>query len=352
MKKRLKIVIPILLLAGLAAAGTWWWQADENAGETAIRLYGNIDMRDAALAFNDQERISQILVEEGDQVTAGQPLAHLQTNRLAAQIKQAEAQVSAAQQALNRLLAGTRPQEIAQARAKVEAAKANVENSKSNLQRAQRTATAGASSQQALENARTQLDVDKAQQQIAEKGLNLALEGPRPEDIAEARDQLEAGKAALKLLNIRMADTTLKSPAAGVIQSRILEPGEMAGPNQPVLTLALIDPKWVRAYVPEPELGLINLGMPAKVISDSFAGRSFDGWIGFISPSAEFTPKSVETTDLRTKLVYEVRVFVHDPQNQLRLGMPVSVIVDRAAGSNAPAPADGKNPEPVGKPSS
>jgi HlyD family secretion protein len=114
-----------------------------------------------------------------------------------------------------------------------------------------------------------------------------------------------------------------------------MEPGEMASPNLPVVTLALTDPKWVRAYVPEPDLGRINLGMKAKILSDSFPDQSFEGWIGFISPVAEFTPKTVETEDLRTKLVYEVRVFVHDSEDLLRLGMPVTVVVDRTVSSGA-----------------
>jgi HlyD family secretion protein len=121
-----------------------------------------------------------------------------------------------------------------------------------------------------------------------------------------------------------------------VIQNRNLEPGEMASLDRPVVTLALIDPKWVRAYVPEPDLGRIKLGMTAKILSDSFPDQTFDGWIGFISPVAEFTPKTVETEDLRTKLVYEVRVFVHDSKDLLRLGMPVTVIVDRTDSSGAP----------------
>lgn len=126
----------------------------------------------------------------------------------------------------------------------------------------------------------------------------------------------------------------LTSPAAGVIQNRILEPGEMASASRPVVTLALTDPKWVRAYVPEPYLGRINLGMKARILSDSFPDQTFDGWIGFISPVAEFTPKTVETEDLRTKLVYEVRVFVHDSKDKLRLGMPTTVIVDRTASTD------------------
>jgi HlyD family secretion protein len=180
------------------------------------------------------------------------------------------------------------------------------------------------------------LDVDQAQLKVKEKALNLALEGPRKEDIAAAKNALEALKASLSLLKIRLADMTLISPASGVIQNRNLEPGEMASPDRPVVTLALIDPKWVRAYVPEPDLGRIKLGMTAKILSDSFPDQTFDGWIGFISPVAEFTPKTVETEDLRTKLVYEVRVFVHDSKDLLRLGMPVTVIVESTDSSSAP----------------
>ena len=118
--------------------------------------------------------------------------------------------------------------------------------------------------------------------------MNLALEGPRKEDIAAAKNNLETLKASLSLLKIRLADMTLTSPSVGVIQNRILEPGEMASPNRPVVTLALTDPKWVRAYVPEPDLGRINLGMKANVLSDSFPDQKFEGWIGFISPRNNF----------------------------------------------------------------
>ena len=133
-------------------------------------------------------------------------------------------------------------------------------------------------------NARALLDVDQAQLKVKEKALNLALEGPRKEDIAAAKNTLKALKAPLSLLQIRLSDMALRSPATGVIQNRILEPGEMASPNRPVVTLALTDPKWVRAYVPEPDLGRINLGMKARILSDSFPDQKFEGWIGFISP--------------------------------------------------------------------
>ena len=336
MKRLFKIVIlAVIFISVGVVGGRWFIKMKNNPSATELKIYGNIDIRDVNLAFNEQERIAETFVEEGDRVKKGQVLAILQTNRLEAQIQEAEAQIAAQQEVVKRLEAGTRPQEIEQARAEVAAVKATVRNSMLNFERISKTSGTGATSQQALDNARAQLDVDMARLKVKEKGLNLALEGPRKEDIAAAKNTLEALKAALSLLKIRLADMTLISPSPGIIRNRILEPGEMASPNQPVVTLALTDPKWVRAYVPEPDLGRIKLGMKAKILSDSFADQSFEGWIGFISPVAEFTPKTVETEDLRTKLVYEVRVFVHDSEDLLRLGMPVTVIVGRAVSPGA-----------------
>jgi HlyD family secretion protein len=122
-----------------------------------------------------------------------------------------------------------------------------------------------------------------------------------------------------------LADTQLLAPADAIVRTRLMEPGEMASPTKPVFSLAVIDKKWVRAYVSETKFGFVREGMKATISVDSFPGRSFDGWVGFISPVAEFTPKTVQTEDLRTSLVYEVRVFVTDPDNELRLGMPATV---------------------------
>ncbi len=352
MKRVLKKVIPAVMLIGIGVLGGWWlFQMEEHKSETEITLFGNIDIRNVALAFNEVERITAVLVEEGDRVEPGRTLARQQTNRMEAQIREMQARVAAQQQVVNRFKAGTRPQEIDQARAELDAARVRAANSRRNLERIRKTAGSGATSQQDEDDARAQTDVDDAQLKVKKKALNLALEGPRKEDKAAAEATLESLKASLMLLNIRLADMTLTAPATGVIQNRILEPGDMGGPTRPVFTLALMDPKWARAYVPEPDLGLIHLGMKAGILSDSFPDRTFEGWIGFISPVAEFTPKTVETTDLRTKLVYEVRVYVHDPKDLLRLGMPVTVIVkqtasntssrqDNAAPSKTSAPAD------------
>ena len=115
----------------------------------------------------------------------------------------------------------------------------------------------------------------------------------------------------------------------------------MAGPTRPIFILALTDPKWVRAYVPEPQLGRINLGMKARIFSDSFPGQPIDGWVGFLSPVAEFTPRAVQTEDLRTQLVYEARIMVNDEKDRLRLGMPVTVIINENETPEAVKPTVG-----------
>lgn len=350
MKRKLRIVLPMVLVIVVGAlAIRYFLKFEESNNQTHLNLYGNVDIRTAQLAFIEQERIVRVLVDEGDPVAAGQILATLQTQRLEAQMDQARSQADALKEVVKRLEAGTRIQQIDQARAEVEAAKTTAANADQTYQRLRKTSSGGVTSEQDLDNARTQQAVAKTQLEVKTKALNLALEGPRKEDVAEARNQLQAANAGLALLKIRLDDMVLKSPAAGVIQNRLLEPGEMAGPTRPVFTLALTDPKWVRAYVPEPDLGRIALGMKALIQSDSFPDQRFEGWIGFISPVAEFTPKSVETTDLRTKLVYEARVFAQDPQNRLRLGMPVTVSVDLTAASGSPQsePSAKKGAPPV-----
>jgi HlyD family secretion protein len=154
------------------------------------------------------------------------------------------------------------------------------------------------------------------------------VKGPRSEDIEEARAQLRAQEAQLALSREILNDADLYAPADGVIRNRLLEVGDMASPQKPVLSMALTNPIWVRAYLPEPALGRIAPGTAATVTTDSFPGKQYPGWVGFISPTAEFTPKNVETPDLRTRLVYQVRVYVCNPANELRLGMPATVTID------------------------
>ncbi len=186
-----------------------------------------------------------------------------------------------------------------------------------------------------MDNAKAALEVADARVEVNEKTLELAVAGPRKEDVAEAESRLRANEAQLAFLRQELHDAQLVAPVDATVRTRIMEPGEMASPQRPVFTLAITDPKWVRAHVSEPDLGKIRPGMKAEVGVDSFPDRKFEGWVGFISPVAEFTPKAVQTEELRTSLVYEVRVFVKDPQNELRLGMPATIYLSEQDFENA-----------------
>jgi HlyD family secretion protein len=143
-----------------------------------------------------------------------------------------------------------------------------------------------------------------------------------------ARATCDAAVAAVTLAQRKFDDTRLYAPSDGTVENRILQPGDMASPSTPVFTIARQNPLWVRTYVPERELGRVRLGLSATISTDSYPERVYQGWIGFISPTAEFTPKTVETPELRTALVYQMRVYVCDARGELRLGMPATVHID------------------------
>ncbi|WP_459617673.1 HlyD family efflux transporter periplasmic adaptor subunit [Bordetella sp. 2513F-2] len=324
-----KRLLALVLVALVAVAGFYAWRSlRPGATDGELVLYGNVDIRQVSLAFEGSERVAEMRVEEGDRVSAGQVLALLDTRTLALQLARADAQAAAQEQALLALRNGSRPEEIAQARAQAGAAQAELERARLALKRLQATAasTGGrAVGAQDLDDARAQLRVAQAQLEARQQALKLAVAGPRAEDLARAQAQLQAAQAEQALLRHRIAQAELRAPQAAVVRSRLLEPGDMASPQRPAYTLALTDPKWVRAYVSEPRLGHVRPGMAARVYTDSAPDQPIAGRVGFISSVAEFTPKSVQTEALRTDLVYEIRILVDDPQDTLRLGMPATV---------------------------
>jgi HlyD family secretion protein len=326
MKKR---IIP-LAIVGLVAVGVGFWYFHRvHGGEEAkeLTLYGNADIRQVQLAFHATGRIRQLAVQEGDYVKSGDLVAEIDPVRYEASAARAAAELAAQKQILARLLAGTRPEEIREARARVKAAESKSEDTRLVYQRTQALYRDKTAPRQSLDDAEAAFESAEAEVDVERQALALAIKGPREEDIAAARAQVNASEAALRLAERELADTKLCTPTAGVIQDRILEPGDMAFPETPVFTLSLTNPVWVRAYVSESSLGKIASGMKAHVTTDSFPGKIYRGWIGFISPTAEFTPKEVQTTELRTKLVYRIRVYACNPNNELRLGMPVTVTI-------------------------
>jgi HlyD family secretion protein len=298
-----------------------------------VVMSGNVDIRQVQLAFYGNERIAAVLVREGDHVRKGQPLASLDKARLEAEVASRSALMAAQRDVLRRFEAGNRPEEIRKAHADLEAASADLRNAELTSARVFKLVDQGASTAQDSDDARAALDVARARKAAAQEADALMVLGPREEDVSAARAALQADEAQLDLAKKDLADADLLAPSDGVVENRILEPGDMASPQKPVITLALDDPLWVRAYVAETDLARVRPGMKAWVTTDGFPGKRYEGWVGYISPTAEFTPKSVETQEVRTKLVYQVRVFVRNPQGELRLGMPavVTLPTDQAA---------------------
>jgi HlyD family secretion protein len=276
LKKKIPILI-VLLIIGVVA-GVYYWKhksANTAADGSELVLYGNVDIREVRVAFNGSEHVSEMLADEGDHVAAGQLLARLQTERL--------------QAAMDR------------ARADAAAAKAEAHSAQLNYQRIKELARRKLAST-------SEADIAKATSEATTAR------------VASAQAVMAESAQALK-------DANLYAPVSGIIRERIVEPGDFVTPQSPVYTLALTNPVWVRTYLPETDLGKVKPGTRARITTDSFPGKVYEGWVGSISPTAEFTPKNVETPDLRTRLVYQVRVFACNPQDELRLGMPATVTI-------------------------
>jgi HlyD family secretion protein len=341
MSKR-AFIIPAVLAALALGVGGWFYLRGGGAeGADQLTLYGDVDIREAQPAFNDNGPIATIPVQEGARVKSGDLLATLDDSRYAAALAQAKGQMENLRQALAKLVAGSRPEEIAQAKATMDALQTTYMNDEATYKRFADLAASNAGTVQQRDDAKAAFESVRQQYEAARQAYVLAVEGPRVEDVAAARAAYQAAEAATALAQRQFDDTRLYAPSDGVVEDRILEPGDMASPATPVLTIALLNPLWVRAYAPENELGRIRLGMKASVTADSYPGRAYEGWIGYISPTAEFSPKTVETPELRTALVYQLRVYVCDARGELRLGMPATVRIDLNQPAEAPRPGCG-----------
>lgn len=257
-----------LLLAAISTAGWLWHKKKE---ERYITLYGNVDVRQVDIGFRVAGRVAELYFEEGDFVQEGTLMAVLDRSPY--------------------------DSEIAQAQANAEMIQTQLFNAHLVFERRDQAVLFGGVSQETRDNALSTRN--------------------------ELEASLQAAKAALQVAIDNLQYTEVRAPTDGIILSRIREPGTVVNPTDPVYTLSVCSPVWIRAYVNEPELGQIYYGMQANIFTDS--GQKYTGKIGFISPVAEFTPKTVETTQLRTDLVYRLRIYADNPDRYLKQGMPVTV---------------------------
>jgi HlyD family secretion protein len=330
--KRILIIAAVIVIIG---AGWLWMQRGSRDGD-ALNLYGNVDIREVQLAFRQSGRVAQMLFDEGDHVEPGAHMATLDAQPFEEALAAADAAVAVAQADLDKLRRGLRPQEITQTQETLNQALAVAREAGRNFDRQSQLLASGAASQKTVDAARTARDQAAASVKAARAAHSQATEGFRKEDIAAGQARLAAAQAARAQAATALADTVLLTPSTGTIIARVREPGSMVVSQSPVYSLSLDAPVYVRAYVGEPDLGRIAPGMRVRVRSDS-SDKTYQGQIGFISPRAEFTPKTVETTDLRTDLVYRLRIVVTNADAALRQGMPVTIEVEAGQATGARA---------------
>lgn len=329
----MKRVIPILILVtALAAAGFYFYPrlTRRSAPQTQIILSGNIEAHESLVGFKVPGRIVELPIQEGQQVEAGVLLARLEDSDSLQRVRMDEATVGVRESNLALTLAGTREQETRALQQNVLDAQADLEQKKIDYERAKTLFAKDEVSAQERDLAATALKRTQAVYQSAQEHYNQALEGSRKEDIAIARANLKQAQANLGLSRVNLGYTVLRAPNAGVITVRQVELGEVVSPGSPVITLADLDHVWLRAYIAETDLGRIHFGQSATITTDTYPGKQYHGHISFISSSAEFTPKSVQTYKERVTLVYRIKIDIDNPNHELKPGMPADAHIELA----------------------
>lgn len=351
-----------------------------------LRISGNIEMTEVEVAFRISGRLAERLVDEGDRVRKGQVVARLDSSELerqkeqaeaalqaaqsqleqlrtaiefqratvAAQVDQAQARLGQAQARLEELERGSRQQEIERARAQVREAESEHRRAQADWQRARELLGTEDISRAEFDQYEARYRAAEARLEQARQWLALVEEGPREEQIRAARAQVDEAKAALRLaeaqrLELRrkeqevelrkaeirrakaqlawieeqLKETVVVAPVSGIVLSKAAEPGEVLAAGTAVVTIADVDHPWLRGYINEPDLGRVKIGQLVRVTTDSYPGKIYQGRVSFISSEAEFTPKQIQTEEERVKLVYRVKIDVENPNQELKLNMPV-----------------------------
>ena len=322
-----KAMAGIVILAVIILAG-YLFMHRKPADSDSLKVSGTIEVTSVALSFKIGGRITERLVDEGQIVSAGQLIARLEDDELKHERDGRAAEETASRAQVADLEAGSRREEIAQGEAALARIKADAKRLSQDALRAEALFEREIIPRNELDAARAARDSSTAAVHEAEQRLKLLRSGPRPDAVRQARARVEGASAGRALAETRLTQSILNSPLSGLVLAKHAEPGEMLAPGAPVVTIGKLDQVWLRAYIPESELGRVKVGQAARVSVDSWPGRSFDGKISFISPEAEFTPKNVQTAKERVKLVYRIKITLDNPKMELKPGMPADAVID------------------------
>jgi len=320
-KRKIALLVALLALAG-AALFVGWGLVREKGANGDLVANGTIEATEVEVSSKLPGRLAQLLVKEGDQVQANQVIARLDTSEIEAEVAQHRATVARAEAQLRELLAGSRLQEIEEARANLEQAEHNLKLARDEWDRLDSLFKEGAISAQERDRAKNSFEVASSQVKATRERYEMIRIGPRQEVIEAARHERDRAKAALGMAQVRLRDSTILAPLAAIVLTKRAEQGEVVNPGFPIVILIDPDDLWLRVYIPESEIGLVGIGQAAAVTVDSFPNRRFEGKVIEISSKAEFTPRTVQTKKERVNLVFGVKISLDNRERLLKPGMP------------------------------
>ena len=322
-----KIAAGIAVAAALAAAAVFALRQRGAEEGGVVRISGNIEVTRVEVSSRIPGRLAERRVDEGMEVERGRLVGRLDASDLEREVAVRQAELSVAEAALRELVAGSRPQEIAAAKAVLASARADADRLEKDFRRNEELSRREIIARQAFEAAQANNGVAQAKVAEAEERLRLVEEGPRKETIDQARGRERQAREALGLARTRLSYAEIVSPLRGMVLSKNVEPGDYVAAGTPMVTVGALDNVWLRGYVEETDLGRVKVGQAADVTTDSFPGKRYEGRVSFISQQAEFTPKTVQTRKERVKLVYRVKVEVPNPARELLPGMPADAAI-------------------------
>jgi HlyD family secretion protein len=324
-KKRIFIVFAVIVI-GIVILVMYNIKKQKDNG--AMILSGNVEVTEINVGFKASGRVMERLVDEGDKVKTGDLLARLDSAEISSVVAQGRASLDEATVKLSELSAGSRLQEIEQAKAQMNAQEAELQKVKKDYERAEILYKNGAISASQFDVARSSYDARTALHRNALELLSLVREGPRKEEINIAGHRVKQARAVLAASEERLKDTIIYAPMNGVVLRKYVEGGETVASGTPVVTIGDLEHPWIKVYVKEDRLGQVKLGQKAKITVDTFKGKVYEGAVTFISSEAEFTPKNVQTQEERVKLVFGVKVRAKNVNDELKPGMPADVRIE------------------------
>ncbi|NJD68580.1 MAG: hypothetical protein C3F12_06975 [Candidatus Methylomirabilota bacterium] len=329
-------MIALLALTGAAAIAGWGLVRDKGGGNSLV-ANGTIEATEVEVSSKLPGRLAQLLVDEGDQVRTGQVIARLDTAEFEAEAAQARAALARAEAQLKELLAGSRTQEIEEARANLQQAEDNLRLARDDWERFDNLLKEGAISVQERDRATNRMEVAMSQVKAARERYDLVRVGPRPEVIEAARHERDRARAALAMAEVRLRDAAMSAPLSAIVLTKRAEQGEVVNPGFPIVILIDPDDLWLRVYIPESEIGLVKIGQEAAITVDSFPSRRFGGKVVEISSKAEFTPRTVQTKKERVNLVFGVKIRLDNHERLLKPGMPADTEIRTDGGGAQPS---------------